>query len=392
MTSSEDNSKKLIKLPIDLKSSDGNTVLMRLAPEDDPDGLITRLDMEKISSNDNLSRFLGTIPEVASAIALSQSFRIVMPAGVLGKLMPLVKDPSMSGLLTTSVVNLRGGSIIGTAGLASMSGFVLPVIVWTILSFLTGQFFLTQIQRNTRAIFDELRNILYFLVAKEESDLGSRIEFLHYVSTNFSALSENSDMRISTLTNLQKVNIESLSGLKLWVYNIDKQLVDIGEAVDLVKQNKDRNENINKVANLVGEVRQHINRAVASYQCYSLGCALEIQLGSIFEGSLLEYTKKSLSQQATGLKTALTKAENIWSDFKNISYFNESPRFRAGQIHAAGAELLEFSKRIDSSIASIERYINAIEILEHKGMNLLYYNNSFYRPSKGFVSSSDKAK
>jgi len=373
------NDSELIQLPLELKDTNTQVPLMRLNPESDPDGLISRLNMEKIPPSDGLSRALGSVPQIASAIALNQSFRIVMPAGVIGNLMHLVKDPAMSGLLTTSVVG-SGGRIVGTAGLASMSGFVAPVIVWTILAFLTGQFFLVQIQRNTQAIFEELRNILYFLVAKEESDLGARIEFLHYVSTNFNALSRNSDMRISTLTNLQKINIESLAGLKLWTRNIERELEDISKSVDLVKQNKDRKQNIDKVVNFVSETRQHINRALASWQCYSLGSILEIQMGSVFELSLLNYTKQSLSQQATEFKTALMKAQNIWNDCRNISYFTESPQFKAGEIHEFSRDLDEFAVRINNSIVSSENYINSIEILERKGIDLLYYNNSFYRP------------
>jgi len=379
------------QLPIVLKNPEGDIILMRLNPESDPDSLIERYDMEKISSNDELSLALGKIPEIASAIALSQSFRIVMPAGVLGKLMPLVKDPAMSGLLTTTIVGGKSGQIIGVAGLASMSGFILPVVVWTILSFITGQFFLSQIQKNTRAIFDELRNILFFLVAKEESDLGARIEFLHYVVMNFKALSRNSEMRLTTLVNLQKVNIESLAGLKLWVHNIERELVDIGTAIDSARGNKNRNENIDKVANLVGEMQQHVNRAIASYQCYSLGSTLEIQLGSIFEPSLLEYTNNSLLKQSTGLKSALAKAENFWNDVKSISYFNESTKFKAGQIQAIGGQLIAFTKKIDDSINATEKYINAIQSLENKGMNLLYHDKAFYRPSQGAIDSTKKA-
>lgn len=226
---------KAPQLPIDLKNPNGDEILMRLNPETDPDGLIRRLDMEKIPTTDNLSRVLGSIPEIASAIALSQSFSVVMPAGAVGKLMPLVKDPAMAGLYTTTIVG-SNGQILGSAGLASMTGFVAPLVVWTVLAFLTGQFFLTQIQKNTRAIFDELRNILYFLVAKEENDL------------------------------------------------------------------------------------------------------------------------------------------------KHISYFSESSKFEAGEIHAVGRELSEFQERIDRSMISTKSYIDALEQLESKGTNLLYYNNAFYRP------------
>ena len=376
------------QLPLELRDPNSDLVLMRLRPESDPDSLISRLDMEKIPSNDGLSRILGNIPQIASAIALSQSFRIVMPAGVVGNLMTLVQNPAMSGLSTTSIVG-KGGQIIGSAGLASMSAFVAPMVMWTVLAFLTGQFFLTKIQKNTQDIFEELRNIMYFLVAKEECALGARIEFLHYVSTNFNALSTNSEMRVSTLTNLQKTNIESLAGIKLWTSQIEKELKDISTSIDLVKQNKDKRENINKVVNLIGETRQHINRALASWQCYSLGSTLEIQMGSIFEPSLLNYTKKSLSQQATEFKAALVKAEDIWNDCSHISHFTDSSEFKAGEIHGFSRDLTQFIERIDHSISASERYISAIETLETKGINLLYYNNSFYRPSQSAMTSSD---
>ncbi len=374
---SENNTHEKNDLIIAIKS--GDTVLMRFDPESNPESFVSGFGVEKIPSNADLSNFLRTIPEIASAIALNNSFRIVMPAGVVGKLMTLVKNPSMSGLLTTSIVG-KNNQIIATAGLAPMSGFVVPVIVWTILSFLTGQFFLTQIQKNTRAIFDELRNILFFLVAQEESALCARIEFLNYVGINFSALSQNAEMRVSTLTNLQKANIESLAGLKLWVRNIKKELEDVRTTIELIKSKKDVAQNIDKVASLVGETQQNINRAIASWQCYFLGSTLEIQLGSIFEPCLLEYIDDSLSKQSEDLRVELEKAIHIWNDSNNITSLNESPRFQVGQISAIGKELIGYTDKIKNVINSTKEYIKAIKDLEENGINLLYYNNAFYRP------------
>lgn len=368
-----------IKLPLELKDPAGETVLMKLTPETEPDRLISRLDMEKIPAMDGLSRTLGSVPQIASAIALNQSFRIVMPAGVVGRLMPLVKNPAMSGLYTTSIIG-TGGRIVGTAGLASMSSFVAPVIIWTILAFLTGQFFLVQIHRNIQEIFDQLHKILYFLVDKEESDLESRIEFLHYVCTNFDSLSQNSEMRIVTLTNLQKISVESLAGLKLWTRTIERELKDVSICIERVKQGKDRNYNIKKVVDLASDARQNINRALVSWQCYSLGSMLQIQMGSLFEPSLLSYIKESLSKQATDYKAALIKAENILNDCKNLPRFIESREIKPGQIHAFSRDLTNFMERIENSIVSSEKYISSIETLENKGIDLLYYNNSFYRP------------
>jgi hypothetical protein len=143
------------------------------------------------------------------------------------------------------------------------------------------------------------------------------------------------------------------------------------------------------VIELAGETRQHINRALASWQCYSLGSILEIQMGSIFEPSLLSYIKTSLSKQATDYKAALAKAENILNDCKNLSHFTESRQIKPGQIHEFSKDLTNFAERIEASIVSSEKYINSIETLENKGINLLYYNNSFYRPSQNALSSSN---
>ena len=210
-----------------------------------------------------------------------------------------------------------------------------------------------------------------------------------YVSTNFDALSRNAEVRISTLTNLQKINVESLAGLKLWTRNIERELDDMTKAVDLVRQNKDRNHNIGQVINLVAETRQHINRALASWQCYALGSTLEIQMGSIFDAALLAYTKQSLSKHAEDFKAALIKAENIWNDCKTISHFNNSSQFKAGQMHEFSRDLTNFSERIVSSISASEKYITAIEMLEAKGASLLYYNGSFYRPSQNNLGVGD---
>lgn len=366
------------QFPVEFKNPNDDAVLMQVELEPDPVSIISRFGMEPVPTNDPFSRVIGSIPQLASAVALNQSFRIVMPPGVTGSLMQLIKDPAMRGLTTTSIIG-KNGSIAGTAGLAGMSAFAVPLVVWTVLSFITGQFFLTQIQRNTHQIFEELRNILYFLVAKEESELGARIEFLHYASSNFDILNQGSETRISTLTNLQKINIESLAGLKLWLHNVNRELHDIEDCIDAVKANKDRGKNLKKTMELSQEAYQHINRAIASWQCYSLGTILEIQMGGMFEPSLLDYVKESLKRHADDLRVVLEKAENICNDCINTSYFANSPQIKTGQMHDVLKKIDRFNQRISDSVSKSTHYLTSVMDLESKGMNLVYYNNSFYR-------------
>ena len=336
--------------------------------------------MEKLSTDNDLSRLLGSIPEVASAVALGQSFRVVMPPGVVGNLMTLTENPAMSGLRTTSVMG--AGGIVGTAGLASMASFALPLVVWTALAFITGQFFLTQIQRNTQEIFEQLQSILGFLVAKDESELRVRIEFLRYVSTNFYPLSQNPQMRSATLINLQKTNLESLSSLKLWTSQIEKELGEIVEKVDLVKGGKDKRRNTEQIAALVGTTRQNISRAIASWQCYALGSTLEIQLGSIFEQSLLDYTKQTLQTQSSELRDALGRSKNIWCDFQNVAYLTNSPVFETGKINAVGEELITYVEKVDATLSSATKYILFIKDTDNRGTQVLYHRGSFYCPNQ----------
>jgi hypothetical protein len=102
---------------------------------------------------------------------------------------------------------------------------------------------------------------------------------------------------------------------------------------------------------------------------------------------LKHYVRESLAEHARGLKAALANAENIWNDCRSMSQFNQSSQFKAGEINAFSGELTAFAQRISQSIGSTEKYLKSIETLESKGINLLYYNNNFYRPSQAaFIS------
>lgn len=90
-------------LPAHLKDKLTDTTLLSIL-QNNANDTIDLFKMERISEKekDTLSRIFGQIPVVAQTIALNQSFRIVMPPGVFGKLLTHVKDPAMKGLYTSS--------------------------------------------------------------------------------------------------------------------------------------------------------------------------------------------------------------------------------------------------------------------------------------------------
>lgn len=368
-------------LPAHLKDKLTDTTLLSILQNNTNDA-IDLFKMERISEKekDTLSRIFGQIPVVAQTIALNQSFRIVMPPGVFGKLLTHVKDPAMKGLYTTAITSGTSNRIIGQAGITRMSGFFVPAVVWSFLSFITGQFFLTHIKNNTDSIFKELRRILFFLVAKEEGALGSRIEFISYAISQFGDLFQNTEMRLATLVNTQRVNIESLASLKLWVHSMDNELDEIKKAIENIRRNQTPKEELNKIFNVQSELRRHTNRALASYQCYTLGSVLEFQLGSMFETEFLEQRQRSLSGHSKEIEEALSKANKLLNEVSMLPILQTTNVFQAGEIQTIRDEFNDFSICLKTSKDTANRYINTIKSLDEHGLVLIYHDKAIYKP------------
>ena len=121
------------------------------------------IKIEEIQTNDieksnlkkigNANSILSQIPNFISAKTLNESYRVIIPAGVEGDLIKYSDN-----LLGTPII--KDGKIVGHAGLKSLSAMATPMVIYSAMSIVTGQYFLSQINNNISNI---LVNIMLLL-------------------------------------------------------------------------------------------------------------------------------------------------------------------------------------------------------------------------------------
>ncbi len=193
--------------------------------------------LKKIGDKNSL---LSQIPGLFATKQLSGTYKIVMPPGVCGELMQY-KD----GLLGTPVT--KGGKVVGHAGLKSMSGAVTPMLVFTAMSVVTGQYFLSQINKSLGDILDEIKRIEDLLLLKEESSLFSHSIFLRQIYQNYAYYNRSEQLRIATIGNIQRVINELTASIYFYAHNTILTLNSIGKKgikdelpADEIKQNLEK--------------------------------------------------------------------------------------------------------------------------------------------------------
>lgn len=271
------------------------------------------------------------------------------------------------------------------AGLSSLAGFGIPLLVWSILAFITGQFYLRAIERNTRAIFDILRDILFFLVAKETSEFAARIEFLQNVSENLAIFSRNSDIRISSLTNLQRTNSDSLSGINLWKYIVKNQLKEINakvEDIERTNNNNERSSKVKKLFEIITETRENINRLIGNWQCFCIGSSLEIQLGSLFEVNYLNYKEKVINRIYDETEELISESKIVFEICRQKSVVMDDPNAKTEEIASVTIDLKRFDEVSRMSHSSAVNYLEYLRLFQQNvrqtGFRFVFYNNRFY--------------
>lgn len=113
-----------------------------------------------------ICELLQHIPTVAVAGTMAGAYTVSFPKGLPHTLMKLRQGGFGSSIM-------ENGKIVGTASLNPMTVQATVLGVFTIMSIATGQFFLTQINKELYMINRKLDDILKFLYEEKKAELLS---------------------------------------------------------------------------------------------------------------------------------------------------------------------------------------------------------------------------
>ena len=236
------------------------------------------------------------IPEVLLNQALSEDvYRVRFNKGI-GVLQKAADNP---GLYRANVVSpLANNDIRGQALLQSLS--TSPQIisgVFSAMSIVTGQYYMSQITDSLRSIEKQVQSIQKFLEDDKRSSLEAYEQFLRNTQIEHQSIIQNACLRQSTLTNIQKIKIDSLSAIIF-----DRKQVNDLKDIDIKKDKiKEVASNMNRISDLIFEYW-------FSLYLYIYSSSMEILISQHFDQEYITDIKEDICKKCEQYK----EDESLW--------------------------------------------------------------------------------
>lgn len=230
------------------------------------------------------------LPQVLMDSAYSGDvYRVIYDKG-LGVLQKSAQYPGQ--LLGNVVSPTANNQIRDVARLQEMS--MLPHIVssvFSVMSMITGQYFMAQINSNLSRIEKEVSEIRRFLEDDKRSKLQSEEEFLKMTQKTIRFILDNEVQKQSILTSIQKIRMDSLASInfyKMQINNIKDDLEKKDKAEDIIN-------NIKNVCSLVSEYWY-------SLYLYCFAVYLEPVVAQNFDADYLDILKADIVERCKEYK------------------------------------------------------------------------------------------
>ena len=244
-------------------------------------------------------------------------YRVVYDKGV-GVLQKSAQHP---GMLLGNVVSPDANNKIRDVALLSELSMGPQMVsgVFSAMSMITGQYYMTQINNNLGQIEEGVAAIQKFLEDDKKSQLESEEEFLKQVQQMLPFILDNESQKQSTITSIQKIKIDSLAGINFY----KRQINDLKD-IDVKKDKAEEViSNIQRISFLISEYWY-------SLYLYSFASCLEPVVAQNFDIDYIAFVK-------TDVKAKCNQYEDDYAMWKNKldEYISTAKAFGENKILAA---------------------------------------------------------
>lgn len=162
-----------------------------------------------------LSLFIGQLPMIAAAGALTNAYIVKFPENLPHTLMKLGQ-----GGVSSAIMGQTG--IVEHALFYKVEMMASLLSVFTAMSFASGQYFLTQIGNKLNMINMNIDRILEFLYGDKKAELMAEVSFVRYAYQNYNSIMSNEVQRIGTISNLQAARKVALKDCEFYLHDLEK--------------------------------------------------------------------------------------------------------------------------------------------------------------------------
>ena len=176
-----------------------------------------------ISSKDSMlvSQFASHLPSILATDKLSNAYSLTFPDGIEHTLMRLKQ-----GGVSTTFINDETKKIAGVASLYKLETSAAILNTFTIMSLASGQFFLSQINKDLNLINQQVNEILKFLYGDKKAELLSEISFTRYAFDNYMSIMRHEKQHLATLINLQNSRKIAMQDIEFYINDLEHKASD----------------------------------------------------------------------------------------------------------------------------------------------------------------------
>jgi hypothetical protein len=256
------------------------------------DSLATRLNslIQLFPNLINLSNYSGNV------------YRVVFDKG-LGVLQTSAKYP---GYFTGNVVQAGTNNKIVSGAVFQQLSMAPQIIsgVFSVMSIVTGQYYMSQINNNLQKMEKEISDIKQYLKDDKKSRLLSREEFLRTTQDSLNYILENDMQKLSTITSIQKIKIDSLADINFYKMQINN-LEDLSAEKDKIEE----------ILMNVYEKCELISEYWYSLYLYCFAVYLEALVSQNYNQNYLKILKKDIAEKCRTYKNEHFEWKKELSDY-----------------------------------------------------------------------------
>lgn len=287
-----------------------------------------------------ISGFLQHMTAMGMAGKMAGAYSVKFPKGLPHTLMSL----KQGGFGSSIRVN---GRIAGTASFYPMLGQAAVMGVFTMLSIATGQYFLTQINKELHAINRKLDEILAFLYGDKKAELLSELEFIQYTCDNYASVMECEEQRIATLFSIQNSKKIAMKDIRFYKNDLEKKTI---------LQKKEEQKNFedyqflsNRLENEIGEIGENLH---LSLQLYFVSSLMEVYYAQNFTEGYVYYLEEDIKNC---FKVYVKEVPKLYREFR--SHFDHCKR----SVPKKQSEIDECKRKLENLEKSFEEDYDVLE-------------------------------
>ena len=254
----------------------------------------------------HLSAAYQHFPSMVAAETLTQAYIARFPEGL-----PHTLTALKQGGFGSMIQGEQG--FLGSASFFPVTEQAIFLSVFTAMSVVSGQYFLTKINSQLDVIQRRLGEILDFLYGDKKAELMAEISFTKYAFENYASIMAHESQRTATITSLQSAKKVAMNDIEFYIH-------DLSSTVE--SQEKD----LKKILDKTEQIRDSL---YLSLELYTMSSLMEVYYAQNFDSFFLKYVQQEVEGYIEKCETRMLGSFNLLRG--KILSINKKPSLPLGK-------------------------------------------------------------